>query len=197
MEKLILEFPQFDEKYIYKFYIARKKNYNDTFKMLEKHLEWKKTCFDHYHFDKIQHLSSDCLKLCKYVGYGFVDNKHDFRHFFLFDSRYFLVNQYKSNEDLVNHVIYIMKTIKDITDDHVTIFFDVSKFSYTNFKTVRLLESLTNELQNNYPETIHKAFIIKAPIAFRLAWKVIRPWLDQESVKKIDFVSEQPKILLQ
>jgi len=39
--------------------------------------------------------------------------------------------------------------------------------------------------QNRYPETMGKFYIINAPWAFSAVWSVIKPWLDEVTVKKI------------
>lgn len=42
--------------------------------------------------------------------------------------------------------------------------------------------------QDRYPETMGKFYIINAPWAFSAVWSVIKPWLDEVTVKKIDIV---------
>lgn len=43
--------------------------------------------------------------------------------------------------------------------------------------------------QNRYPETMGKFFIINAPWTFSAVWAVIKPWLDEVTVAKIDILS--------
>lgn len=43
--------------------------------------------------------------------------------------------------------------------------------------------------QDRYPETMGKFYIINAPWAFSAVWAVIRPWLDEVTVAKIDIIS--------
>jgi hypothetical protein len=39
--------------------------------------------------------------------------------------------------------------------------------------------------QDYYPEILGKMFIINSPTLFSIAWKVIRPWIDERTQKKI------------
>ena len=42
--------------------------------------------------------------------------------------------------------------------------------------------------QDRYPETMGKFFIINAPWAFGAVWSLIKPWLDEATVAKIDIL---------
>lgn len=46
------------------------------------------------------------------------------------------------------------------------------------------MKQVLEHLQNYYPETLHRLFVVNAPSAFLIMWKVIKPWLDQR-VKSI------------
>jgi hypothetical protein len=48
-----------------------------------------------------------------------------------------------------------------------------------------LTKSIAEIDQNQYPETLGKAFIINAPAAFPLVWRMVKPWLDPATVAKI------------
>lgn len=54
------------------------------------------------------------------------------------------------------------------------------KSSVYNF--VKLASSIA---QDYYPEILGKMFIINTPMLFSVAWKVIRPWIDERTQKKI------------
>ena len=51
--------------------------------------------------------------------------------------------------------------------------------------------------QDYYPEILGRMFIVNTPMLFSVAWKVIRPWLDERTQKKITTEGSkfQPKIL--
>jgi len=52
------------------------------------------------------------------------------------------------------------------------------------FKTVAKLDS------DNYPECMGKFFIINAPFAFRMAWKILKNFLDERTVSKITVLGD-------
>lgn len=50
--------------------------------------------------------------------------------------------------------------------------------------------------QNRYPETMGKFYIINAPWAFSAVWTVIKPWLDVETVKKVEILGSGYKDII-
>jgi hypothetical protein len=50
--------------------------------------------------------------------------------------------------------------------------------------------------QDNYPECMGKFYIINAPYLFSAVWAVIRPWLDEVTYNKIQFMSTGHKEVL-
>ena len=42
--------------------------------------------------------------------------------------------------------------------------------------------------QDRYPESMGKFYIINAPWTFSAVWSVIKPWLDEVTVSKIDIL---------
>ena len=50
--------------------------------------------------------------------------------------------------------------------------------------------------QDYYPESMGKFYIINAPYLFSTIWTVIKPWLDEVTVKKIQFMSTGHKEVL-
>lgn len=50
--------------------------------------------------------------------------------------------------------------------------------------------------QDRYPETMGKFYIINAPWAFSAVWAVVKPWLDEVTVSKINILSSGHKEVL-
>jgi hypothetical protein len=50
---------------------------------------------------------------------------------------------------------------------------------------MKLTKALAEIDQNQYPETLGRAFIINAPSAFPIVWRMVKPWLDPATVAKI------------
>ncbi|TFL05619.1 CRAL-TRIO domain-containing protein [Pterulicium gracile] len=66
---------------------------------------------------------------------------------------------------------------------------DLHNVSLSNFYRVKDYVMAASSIgQDRYPETMGKFFIINAPWAFTAVWSVIKPWLDEVTVKKIDIV---------
>ena len=72
--------------------------------------------------------------------------------------------------------------------------------SVSNFYRVKdYVSAATSISQDRYPETMGKFYIINAPWAFSAVWTVVKPWLDEVTVSKIDIIgtSYKDKLLLQ
>ena len=71
---------------------------------------------------------------------------------------------------------------------------DLGGVSLSNFYRVKDYVSAASSIgQNRYPETMGKFYIINAPWAFSAVWAVIRPWLDEVTVAKIEIVGASYK----
>jgi hypothetical protein len=66
---------------------------------------------------------------------------------------------------------------------------DLGGVSLSNFYRVKDYVFAASSIgQDRYPETMGKFYIINAPWAFSAVWAVIKPWLDEVTVKKIDIL---------
>jgi len=50
-------------------------------------------------------------------------------------------------------------------------------------------ERLTQIAQNYFPETLGKLFFVNVPIFFSLIWKIVKPWLNEHTRKRITILS--------
>ncbi|KAJ7054361.1 CRAL-TRIO domain-containing protein [Mycena amicta] len=67
--------------------------------------------------------------------------------------------------------------------------FDLYNVSLTNFYRVKdYIMEAANIGQNRYPESMGKFYIINAPWAFTAVFAMIKPWLDEVTVSKIDIL---------
>eukprot|EP00898_Chlorokybus_atmophyticus_P003636 jgi/Chlat1/4273/Chrsp29S00323 len=66
-----------------------------------------------------------------------------------------------------------------------------------NTKTKSFVQTISNVDQNNYPEHLGQMLIVNAPLLFKGVWKVIQPWLDKRTQKKIQVLGSdyQGKLL--
>lgn len=71
---------------------------------------------------------------------------------------------------------------------------DLGGVSLSNFYRVKDYVSQASSIgQDRYPETMGKFYIINAPWAFSAVWAIIKPWLDEVTVKKIDILGSSYK----
>ena len=71
---------------------------------------------------------------------------------------------------------------------------DLSGVSLTQFYQVRqYVMSAASIGQDRYPETMGKFYIINAPWGFATVWGIIKPWLDEVTVSKIDILGSSYK----
>jgi len=78
--------------------------------------------------------------------------------------------------------------------------FDLQNVSLSNFYHVKSYISKAASIgQDRYPECMGKFYIINSPWAFSAVWSLVKPWLDEVTVAKIDIVgySYQGKLLAQ
>jgi len=77
---------------------------------------------------------------------------------------------------------------------------DLQGVSISNFYRVKdYVSAATSIGQDRYPETMGKFYIINAPWAFSAVWSIVKPWLDEVTVSKIDILGStyQEKLLTQ
>ncbi|KAF8632406.1 hypothetical protein AX17_004847 [Amanita inopinata Kibby_2008] len=66
---------------------------------------------------------------------------------------------------------------------------DLGGVSLTNFYRVKdYVFQAASVGQDRYPETMGKFYIINAPWAFSAVWSIIKPWLDEVTVSKINIL---------
>jgi len=71
---------------------------------------------------------------------------------------------------------------------------DLKDVSISNFYRVRDYVMRASGIgQDRYPETMGRFYIINAPWMFSTIWSVIKLWLDEETVKKIDILGSNYK----
>ncbi|KAG6885776.1 hypothetical protein C0993_009881 [Termitomyces sp. T159_Od127] len=71
---------------------------------------------------------------------------------------------------------------------------DLQNVSLTSFYRVKDYVLQASSIgQDRYPERMGKFYIINAPWAFSAVWKVIKPWLDDVTVAKVDILGSSYK----
>ncbi|KAI8084267.1 CRAL-TRIO domain-containing protein [Gilbertella persicaria] len=79
-----------------------------------------------------------------------------------------------------------------------TIIFDCTNMSLWQFHMSAFthLKAIAEIVQNYYPETLHRLFIVNAPSAFVVMFKVIKPWLNARTLEKIHVLGNNYQSIL-
>ena len=71
---------------------------------------------------------------------------------------------------------------------------DLYNVSLANFYRVKdVVMEAARIGQDRYPESMGKFYIVNAPWAFSAVWTIIKPWLDEVTVAKIDILGSAYK----
>nr|XP_019010703.1 Sec14 cytosolic factor [Kwoniella pini CBS 10737]OCF49484.1 Sec14 cytosolic factor [Kwoniella pini CBS 10737] len=85
------------------------------------------------------------------------------------------------------HLVETSCTILDLYNAGISSFYKVKDY----------VSAASSIGQNNYPETMGHMFIINAPYLFSTVWSLIKPWLDEATVRKIHILGKGYKTELQ
>ncbi|KIK70320.1 hypothetical protein GYMLUDRAFT_32319, partial [Collybiopsis luxurians FD-317 M1] len=88
--------------------------------------------------------------------------------------------------NLVGHPVSTYCTILDLKDVSLRNFYRVKDY----------VMSAASIGQDHYPETMGKFYIINAPFLFTGVWSVVKPWLDEVTVAKIQVLGAKNKEVL-
>lgn len=188
--------PKHDDNYLVRWLIARKFCIEDAEQMLRKSLLWRKQ------FDIDNILSYDPPEFLKYY-WKFQLKSHDregnpvhYMRFGRFDLRGLFQAAKKS--DMLK---FFAKTIELIQKDceeqtkklgryigKLFVLIDMDGFSLHQFLYKPAFDLLSQSLvlmDSNYPELLRRVMIINAPAAFSVGYTLIKPFLHERTVQKI------------
>lgn len=72
-------------------------------------------------------------------------------------------------------------------EERYVIAVDLGKFTM-RCMDYEALKCQVDILQSHYPETLESCYIIDSPFFFSACWRIIRPWLDPVTAKKVNFI---------
>ena len=98
---------------------------------------------------------------------------------FVLEYEKFLTERLPACSKAVGHPVETSCTIMDLAGVRLTSFFTVKEY----------VSQAAAIGQDRYPECMGKSYIINAPWAFSTVWSIVKPWLDEVKVAKIDIVS--------
>ncbi|CAB3228438.1 unnamed protein product [Arctia plantaginis] len=97
-------------------------------------------------------------------------------------------------DELTRFIVYCLedaskKCFEEVIDN-LCIVFDLSNFTLSCMD-YQVLKNLIWLLSRHYPERLGVCLIINAPAFFSGCWAVIKGWLDENTSKKVTFVSSE------
>lgn len=99
----------------------------------------------------------------------------------------FLRDRCPACSEEIGHLVETSCTILDLYNAGISSFYKVKDY----------VSAASTIGQNNYPETMGHMFIINAPYLFSTVWSLIKPWLDEATVRKIHILGKSYKAELQ
>jgi hypothetical protein len=94
------------------------------------------------------------------------------------------------NQEIVRALVYhCEKAASEMTDgvETVVLLVDFEGWGLKNADS-DLDKAMIDTVQNYYPERLGAAYLINAPAIFKVAWAVVKPWLDKRTTSKINFM---------
>uniref|UniRef100_A0A6B2EDC7 Putative phosphatidylinositol transfer protein pdr16 n=1 Tax=Phlebotomus kandelakii TaxID=1109342 RepID=A0A6B2EDC7_9DIPT len=100
-------------------------------------------------------------------------------------------------DELTKFIVYCLekacqKCFEEVTDN-LCIVFDLAEFS-TSCMDYQLVKNLIWLLSKHYPERLGACLILNSPTIFSTIWPVIRGWLDENTSRKVFFVSSEEEL---
>lgn len=80
------------------------------------------------------------------------------------------------------------KALKDNACDEVVLVYDLNGFEKANADN-RGMKFLLEIFQNHFPGRVGVAYVVNAPIFYRLLWKIVKPWLSGDLLSRVTMLS--------
>ena len=96
---------------------------------------------------------------------------------------------------LLEHIIGLMSQ----GIERCTVIFDMKGFGFANYD-IRWVLTCISALRNYYPERLARAVVTSTPLAFRVLWQAVQPFMDAAMIARVvllddDFASELHKLV--
>lgn len=193
----VLKKPEHDDRYLLRWLRARDFNLNKAEQMLRAHMEWRKQ----FGIDDVMTWPESPEVLRKYYPGGFVGYDREGRPVSIIPFGGCDLKGLLNSVTLDEVMKHVVRQFEDVAVDikqqckklgkpieTVTYIFDFDGFALSTLASKAVIDYLTNLMcifEDNYPERLHKAFVINAPRYFPLFWKIIRPFLSDLTARKL------------
>jgi len=173
-----------DDAAFLRFLRARKYDIEKSFVLFDNCLKWRAS----YHPETVT------LEMCpreKEAAKGFLIGRDRTGRpcFLLFPGRHDPKNA--DNQECVRALVYHIELAVSMMGPGVEQCVLVVDFDGWSMKNTDhdLDKMMIDTIQNCYPERLGAAYLLNAPTIFKMAWIVIKPWLDKRTTSKIRFVT--------
>uniref|UniRef100_A0A131Z114 SEC14-like protein 2 isoform X2 n=1 Tax=Rhipicephalus appendiculatus TaxID=34631 RepID=A0A131Z114_RHIAP len=189
--------PEHDDRYLLRWLRARDFNLNKAEQMLRAHVEWRKQ----FGIDDVMTWPEPPEVLRKYYPGGFTGYDREGRPVSIIPFGGCDLKGLLNTVTLDQVMRHVVRQFEDVEEDikrqskkldkpieTVTYIFDFDGFALSTLASRAVIDYLTNLMctfEDNYPERLHKAYVINAPRYFPLFWKIVRPFLSDLTARKL------------
>jgi predicted house-cleaning noncanonical NTP pyrophosphatase (MazG superfamily) len=177
-----------NDKDLLRFIVARSYNVDNALKILLESLVFRKANGVRFiTFDDVK----DELSFNRISILGFDQNK---RLVAVIRPRYHFSSQ-SVKENAQKMLLFFAEKAKALLskdNDQCTIIFDMTDFTLANMD-YDIIKYMVRVFTDYYPETLGVLLVVNSPWLFKSCWKIMKPWLDPNTAKKIIFTSH-PKL---
>ena len=177
---------RFSDMAIVRFIRGRKRDEGKAFRAMLRHMKWRREM-------EVASITTDLFRnemlKRKIVLHG--KDKAGRPLIYIFASRH--RTSERDVKEMQSLIIWTLETTMKLTkptEERLSIIFDLTGFSLACMD-YEIVKMLVNILQYNYPEVLHQALVVNAPVIFNACWMVIRPWLDPVTASKVTFCSRE------
>lgn len=102
----------------------------------------------------------------------------------------------KSHEGNVMHLVYQMeRAVRATQNGKWDLIIDFEGYSLKNAPPLKTSKATLSIMQNHYPERLHRAYLVCAPLLFSLAFKAVSPFVDPVTRQKIVFLKHKEDLM--
>jgi hypothetical protein len=164
-----------------RFIRARRADADKTYEMILNHIVWRATY-------RPELITVDSFRRELEAGKGFPIGPDRGGHmtWLIMPGRH-NPKQIDNDEVMRALIYYIESSLKNLPPGvtELNLMIDFEGWSPSKNVDHNLDKMMFDMIQNHYPERLNAAYAINTPAVFKVAWTVIRPWIDKRSQKKI------------
>eukprot|EP00008_Paramoeba_atlantica_P011807 CAMPEP_0201487808 /NCGR_PEP_ID=MMETSP0151_2-20130828/15416_1 /ASSEMBLY_ACC=CAM_ASM_000257 /TAXON_ID=200890 /ORGANISM="Paramoeba atlantica, Strain 621/1 / CCAP 1560/9" /LENGTH=375 /DNA_ID=CAMNT_0047872959 /DNA_START=27 /DNA_END=1154 /DNA_ORIENTATION=+ len=170
-----------------RFLVARSWNFGDSEKLLVNALQWR---FEY----KPWKITVDEVEPCLRGGHMYSDAFDRSGHSCVYMRQHTKPDP-TSDEVAMKYMMWsfemaMFKMLRDTSGKRYKMVWFVSNAGYNPkyMRSMKFVRELSHNVQNYYPERLHRCYFFYAPMMFKMFWGVVKPFLDPITRSKFSFV---------